>query len=68
VDYQYQIIVRKFHVDYLRGGEGQSRVKRTVGGISEAHGRGHRRNDRGRRRALGPEAATCSGQSGQGRG
>jgi Rad3-related DNA helicase len=38
VDYQYQTTVHKFLMNYLRGGEGQSQVKRAIGGgsISEA--------------------------------
>jgi hypothetical protein len=62
------ITAHKFLVDYLRGGEGRSRAQRVVGGVSEAHGRGHRRS--GRQRALGEafgvegeavEVTACSG-------
>jgi hypothetical protein len=33
---KYPTIVHKFLVDYLWGGEGRSRAKRTVGGVGEA--------------------------------
>jgi hypothetical protein len=37
-------------------------------GVGEAHGRGRQQSGQGRRCALGPEAAVCSGRSDQGRG
>jgi hypothetical protein len=77
----YPTIVHKFLVDYLRGGEGWSREKCTVGGVGEAVEVDDVLWGRRRRRAPGKvvevdsvlrakrsRSTACSGQSGRGRG
>jgi hypothetical protein len=53
VDYQYQTIVCKFLMDYLRGGEGRNLAKHAVGGIGEVVEVDGVLWGRRRRRALG---------------